>query len=63
MAVDVGILSERFRENDLRAKSASDTDMQHAKELLAHEDERTTRKYYRRRAEIVRPLKKILEDG
>jgi integrase len=56
LAVENGVLLERFRDHDLRAKTASDTDLKHTASLLAHNDEKTTQKYYRRKAEIVRPL-------
>lgn len=56
-ALQAGILTERFRDHDLRAKAASDIDSQHAMELMAHQDERITKKYYRRKPEKVRPLR------
>ena len=52
-----GVLKERFRDHDIRAKAASDVDRVHATELMAHLDARTTAKHYRRKPEIVRPLK------
>ncbi len=55
-AMEKGILAERFTEHDLRAKTASDTDLKHAAALLTHDDIKTTQKHYRRKAEIVRPL-------
>ena len=55
-ALDKGIIAERFAEHDLRAKTASDTDLKHAASLLTHDDIKTTQKHYRRKAEIVRPL-------
>jgi len=55
-ALEKGILTERFAEHDLRAKTASDTDLIHAASLLTHDDIKTTQKHYRRKAEIVRPL-------
>lgn len=55
-ALDEGIIQERFTEHDLRAKTASDTDLKHASELLTHSDQKTTLKHYRRKAEKVRPL-------
>ncbi len=56
-ALTTGILKERFREHDIRAKAASDAEREHATELLAHLDAKTTAKHYRRKPEIVRPLK------
>uniref|UniRef100_E6PP45 Phage integrase n=1 Tax=mine drainage metagenome TaxID=410659 RepID=E6PP45_9ZZZZ len=57
------ILSEtkvktKFTEHDLRAKCASDAEtLAHARQLLAHADERTTMRVYRRRPERVKPLR------
>ena len=49
---------ERFTEHDLRAKCASDAEsLEHARQLLAHADSKTTQKFYRRKGEVVRPLK------
>jgi integrase len=56
-ALATGLLKERFREHDIRAKAASDVDRAHATELMAHLDAKTTAKHYRRKPEIVRPLK------
>jgi len=56
-ALAKGVLKERFREHDIRAKAASDADRAHATELMAHLDAKTTAKHYRRKPEIVRPLK------
>jgi len=56
-AIKEGVLKEKFREHDLRAKTASDTDLDHAASLLSHSDSKTTKKHYRRKAEIVEPLK------
>ncbi|MAT66049.1 MAG: hypothetical protein CMN57_10445 [Gammaproteobacteria bacterium] len=51
-------VKERFTEHDLRAKCASDAEsLAHAKALLAHADERTTQRWYRRKPEKVRPLR------
>ncbi|HEX2542014.1 MAG TPA: hypothetical protein VHM00_13135 [Caldimonas sp.] len=50
-------VKEPFTEHDLRAKVASDAGtLEHARSLLAHADSRTTRRVYRRKAEIVEPL-------
>ena len=55
--VDSGI--ERFQERDLRAKSASDdTDLESARRRLGHTKEQITRSVYRRKGEVVQPLKR-----
>ncbi|MCZ6677814.1 MAG: tyrosine-type recombinase/integrase [Candidatus Poribacteria bacterium] len=56
-ALETGILNDRFQSRDIRAKTGSDTDYQHAVELLAHEDGRITKRHYRRKPEKVRPLR------
>ncbi len=57
-AIETGVLKERFTEHDLRAKTASDTDLTHAAELLAHGDAKITNRHYRqRKAAVVMPLK------
>lgn len=51
-------VTEAFTEHDLRAKVASDAQsLEHARALLAHADSRTTDRIYRRKAEVVKPLK------
>lgn len=51
-------VTEPFTEHDLRAKVGSDAEsLDHARALLAHADSRTTNKFYRRKAEVVKPLK------
>ncbi|MBL8473960.1 MAG: hypothetical protein JNM98_19365 [Rhodocyclaceae bacterium] len=51
-------VSERFTEHDLRAKVGSDAEsLARAQELLAHADPGTTKKVYRRKAEVVKPTK------
>lgn len=51
-------VKERFTEHDLRAKVGSDAkSLDHARALLSHADSRTTNKIYRRKAEVVTPLK------
>lgn len=53
-------VEERFAERDLRAKAATDAEsLEHAKQLLAHADERTTRRWYMRKAEKVKPGKGV----
>lgn len=61
-ALENGILKERFTEQDLRAKAASDIDREHAIDLLAHSDGKLTDRVYRRRPHIVLPAKKVLEE-
>ena len=51
-------VTEHFTEHDLRAKVGSDAEsLQHAMELLAHADSRTTERVYRRKAVLVKPMK------
>ena len=48
----------RFTEHDLRAKCASDAKtLEHARALLAHADGRLTDRVYRRKPEMVDPLR------
>ena len=56
-ALKSGTLLERFRFNDLRAKSASDDTLAAATERLGHYDMRMTQKFYRRKPSRVRPLR------
>lgn len=47
-----------FTEHDLRAKCASDAaTLEHARALLSHVDSRLTDRVYRRRPEVVKPLR------
>ncbi|WP_323142776.1 tyrosine-type recombinase/integrase [Massilia phyllosphaerae] len=51
-------VKEHFTEHDLRAKCASDaTTLEHARSLLAHADSKLTDRVYRRRPEVVKPLR------
>ena len=50
-------VTERFTEHDLRAKVASDTESEHARQLLGHSNIEITERIYRRKAELVKPLK------
>jgi integrase len=51
-------ITERFTEHDLRAKCASDAEtLERAKELLGHADSKITERVYRRKPEVVRPLR------
>ncbi len=56
-ALEEGIITDRYREHDLRAKTASDTNLQHASTMLAHGDEKTTERNYMRKSKIVMPLR------
>lgn len=52
-------LVERFQERDLRAKSASDDqDLESARLRLGHTKEQITRDVYRRKGEVVPPLRR-----
>lgn len=56
--IDETKVTKHFTEHDLRAKVASDADsLDHARSLLAHADSRTTQRIYRRKAEVVKPMK------
>ncbi|MFT7459690.1 MAG: integrase, partial [Planctomycetota bacterium] len=50
-------LKERFTEHDLRAKVASDTESEHARQLLGHTTAEITERIYRRKANLVKPIK------
>lgn len=50
-------LIERFTEHDLRAKVASDTESEHARQLLGHATQEITDRIYKRKGNIVKPLK------
>jgi len=51
-------LAQRFAERDLRAKASTDAEsLEKARALLVHADERTTRRWYRRKPERVLPAK------
>lgn len=56
--LDETAIKEKFTEHDLRAKVGSDAhSLDHARSLLQHADSRTTQRVYRRKAEIVEPLR------
>lgn len=55
-AVESGVLKTKFQEHDIRAKTASDTTLEHATKLLGHSDQKVTKRHYRRKDEIVKPL-------
>jgi integrase len=51
-------LKESFTEHDLRAKAGSDAgSSERARSLLTHSDIKTTERIYRRKAEIIKPLR------
>lgn len=51
-------VEQPFTEHDLRAKAGSDAEsLEHARALLSHADARTTDRIYRRKPEMVQPLK------
>lgn len=56
-AVDCGVISEWFREHDIRAKAGSDHDsLEKASKFLAHLSVKVTAEHYRRRIERIQPL-------
>ncbi len=55
-ALAEGILTEKFTDHDIRAKTGSDTDLAHASKLLGHADEKITERHYRRKTQTVKPL-------
>lgn len=57
-AIKKGLITEPFREPDIRAKSASDAEsLATASGLLDHADGKVTRRHYRRKATEIKPLK------
>jgi len=51
-------ITERFQERDLRAKCATDAEsLEHARALLAHASDATTKRIYRRGPERVKPVR------
>jgi integrase len=50
-------LKERFTEHDLRAKVASETGSEHAKQMLGHSSTQITNRVYRRKPELIKPAK------
>jgi integrase len=50
-------LKERFTEHDLRAKVASETGSEHAKQMLGHSSAAITDRVYRRKPELIQPAK------
>ena len=56
-ALDRELLSERFQERDIRKKTASDVELEHAQLLLGHESVKTTIRNYRLLPIKVKPSK------
>ncbi|AWL10816.1 hypothetical protein HMF8227_00309 [Saliniradius amylolyticus] len=56
-ALEEGVLEERFQERDIRKKTASEIDLEHAKLLLGHESVKTTLRNYRLLPTRVKPSK------
>jgi integrase len=51
-------ITQRFTEHDLRGKVGSDADsLERARQLLGHADSKITERVYRRKPELVRPLR------
>jgi len=58
-----GILDEKFTEHDLCAKTASDAEtLEHAANMRGHLNKATTHNVYRRKPDIVMPLKRKNKD-
>ena len=55
-AIEKGVLTERFTDHDVRAKSGSDSETDEDAAALLADTVQTVRKAYRRKAEKVRPL-------
>ena len=56
--IDEKRITERFTEHDLRAKVGSDAEsLERARSLLAHADAKLTNRVYRRKPEVVKPLR------
>jgi hypothetical protein len=52
------VITERFTEHDIRAKTGSDAEgLDHASRLLTHSNSKTTEQHYRRKTPIVKPLR------
>jgi integrase len=57
-ALKEGVITERFTEHDIRAKTGSDAEgLDHASRLLTHSNSKTTEQHYRRKTPIVKPLR------
>ena len=56
-ALSSGVLDERFRDHDIRAKAGSDNNcVEEARTFLAHLNIKVTKRHYRRKAEVIQPL-------
>lgn len=56
-ALETGVLTERFRDHDIRAKAGSDHNcVEEARKFLAHLNIKVTERHYRRKAEVIQPL-------
>lgn len=53
----------RFNEHDIRAKTASDTELAHASDLMMHRSKEFTERVYRRKESVVAPLQKKLKSN
>lgn len=62
-ALNEGAIETKFQFKDIRPKALSDTDEQHAQKLGVHTDIKTTRRFYRRKKEVVRLLKILDKAG
>ncbi|MEQ5809562.1 hypothetical protein J3369_19330 [Alteromonas sp. NFXS44] len=56
-ALEKEVLTERFQERDIRKKTASDVELEHAQLLLGHESVKTTIRNYRLLPIKVKPSK------
>lgn len=54
-AIKAGVLKERFWDSDIRAKVATDLSLEDAQKLLGHVTPETTKRWYRRAPERVKP--------
>jgi integrase len=52
-----GVIKERFTDHDIRRKTGSETNLEHAMKLLGHSDAKVTARHYRVKPERVRPLR------
>lgn len=56
-ALDQGVISESFRDHDVRAKAGSDHKTREAaQKFLVHSDSKVTERHYRRKPKIIKPL-------
>ncbi|MCG8311929.1 MAG: hypothetical protein MI976_01825 [Pseudomonadales bacterium] len=56
-ALSSGVLNERFRDHDIRAKAGSDHNcVEEARKFLPHLNIKVTERHYRRKAEVIQPL-------